>query len=165
MVIMAANKAAMSLLLFITFSAITCQAFTPGSVKVERATALHALDRRAFVAAGIAGATSTVFADASFASQPKVLVVGGTGMVGSEVVKLLKEMGVEVVATSTDGRDGTEALDFRTEKKLAAKIEALAKGCTAVISCVGVVGTEEDAMVNSASGLAAFSAKSVVSPP
>jgi uncharacterized protein YbjT (DUF2867 family) len=161
MVIMVTNKAAMSLLFGIVLSAISCRAFSPGSVRVERATALQALDRRAFVAAGIAGAASTLFADASSASQPKVLVVGGTGMVGSEVVKILKGMGVEVVATSTDGRDGTEALDFRTENNLAAAIESLAKGCTAVISCVGVVGTEEDAMVNSASGIAAFSARNV----
>uniref|UniRef100_A0A7S3LFR6 NAD(P)-binding domain-containing protein n=1 Tax=Amphora coffeiformis TaxID=265554 RepID=A0A7S3LFR6_9STRA len=126
-------------------------------------TALHAVDRRGFVVSGIAGIASTIFADPSFASDndsKKVLVLGGTGMVGSEVVKVLQGLGFNVLATSTDGRDGTVALDFRQEPKdLAAQVEALAQGCTAVISTVGVIGTENDEMVNRGSGIAASAAK------
>jgi nucleoside-diphosphate-sugar epimerase len=108
--------------------------------------------------AGIVGVASTMFADTSLASNEKVLVLGGTGMVGSEVVRQLKSQGVDVISTSTDGRDGTISLDF-TQPDLASKVESLAKGCTAVISCVGVIGTENDAIVNAGTGVAAQAAK------
>jgi len=81
-------------------------------------------------------------------------------MVGSEVVKVLRGLGLEVVATSTNGRDGTVALDFRQDpKELAVQVEALAQGCSAVISTVGVIGTENDEMINRGSGIAANAAK------
>lgn len=139
-----------------------------------RSTATRlAASRRGFLANGAAAALALLFADASLAEEEeqvsslsssaaakKVLVLGGTGMVGSEVVKLLQAKGVQVIATSTNGRDGTVALDFR-DKDLGSKIESLAKGCTAVISCVGVFGTDRDAVINAASGIAAGAAKKV----
>ena len=145
----------------------TAFGFAPNLSQPQQALRLHstqlgaAVERRGFLTSGVAGVASILFtADASFAEGPeKVLVLGGTGMVGSEVVKVLQAKGVEVIATSTNGRDGTVAVDF-TEKDLGAKIESLAKGCTAVISCVGVIGTDSDAQINSGSGIAASAAKS-----
>merc|ERR1712118_65186 len=90
----------------------------------------------------------------------KVLVLGGTGFVGSEVCKQLKALGVDVVATSRDGRDGTLALDFSDSSVDATKtVEGMAKGCTAVISCVGSIGTSNDKLVNSGTVLSSIGAK------
>jgi hypothetical protein len=91
----------------------------------------------------------------------KVLVLGGTGFVGSRVVQTLRDLGVPVIATSRDGRDGTEKLEFTytSEKEVQERVQALATGCTAVISCVGTIGTEFDEQVNSATALAAAGAK------
>jgi uncharacterized protein YbjT (DUF2867 family) len=92
-------------------------------------------------------------------TKPKVLVLGGTGFVGAKVVQLLRDQGVAVVATSRNGRDGTVALDVTTENDVAAKIKSLAAGCSAVISCIGAIGTDNDDAVNAATGLAATGAK------
>lgn len=99
----------------------------------------------------------------SFAESPsKVLVLGGTGFVGSRVVNKLKELGVEVIATSRDGRDGTIPFDVTTAgMNVEKEIATLSKGCTAVVSCIGAIGTDNDASINSATGLAALGAKSV----
>lgn len=91
-------------------------------------------------------------------AKDKVLVLGGTGFVGSQVVQILRDMGVDTVATSRDGRDGTISLDF-TEDNVGQKVERLAAGCTAVISCVGAIGTENDLAVNAGTGVAAQAAK------
>ncbi len=94
------------------------------------------------------------------AASPKVLVLGGTGFVGSRVVKKLQDMGIEVLSTSRDGRDGTIALDVSTPGLDVMKtVEEIAKGCTAVISTIGSIGTDQDLTVNSATGLAALGAK------
>jgi uncharacterized protein YbjT (DUF2867 family) len=89
---------------------------------------------------------------------PKVLVLGGTGFVGSRVVQLLKDQGVSVAATSRDGRDGTIALDV-TKTDVTKEMESLAKGYSAVVSCIGAIGSSNDGVVNAASGLAAQGAK------
>ena len=87
-------------------------------------------------------------------------MLGGTGLVGSEICRQLKSKGIEVVATSRDGRAGTFALDVTAPNiNVASEVEKLAKGCTAVISTIGVIGTSSDATVNAASGLAAAGAK------
>ena len=97
---------------------------------------------------------------ANAAEPSKVLVLGGTGFVGSRVVQTLKRLGVDVIATSRDGRDGTVALDVSTpDLDVAKTVQELAKGCTAVISTIGCIGTEQDLKVNSATGLAAMGAK------
>jgi hypothetical protein len=143
-------------------SSTTTSAFAPSTHAVSSSTELHAADRRAFLGASIAAAAALVAnAPPSFAAQEKVLVLGGTGLVGSRIVSKLKSMGIEVVSTSTNGRDGTVALDFSSPSTNVAKeIEKLAQGCTAVISAVGVIGsTNLDATVNAASGLAAGGAK------
>lgn len=93
-------------------------------------------------------------------SDAKVLVLGGTGFVGSEVCKQLQALGVDYMATSRDGRGGTKALDFTNPSlNVATEVEALAKGFTAVISCIGAIGTSDDEVVNAGSGLAALGAK------
>lgn len=110
----------------------------------------------------ITTALTTVFATSAQATAEtpaKVLVLGGTGFVGQRIVKLLRdEMGIQVIATSTNGRDGTEAFDI-TSSNADAVVERLAKGCTAVISTIGAIGTELDQPVNAGSGEAARGAK------
>lgn len=89
------------------------------------------------------------------AKANKVLVLGGTGLVGSEVVRQLKAQNIEVIATSRDGRDGTVELDFSTltnQSDMDSKVNSLANGCFAVISCVGSIGTDNDLTVNSGTG-------------
>jgi len=94
------------------------------------------------------------------AKSAKVLVLGGTGFVGSRVVQRLKDMGVDVTATSRDGRDGTVALDI-TSDTIADQVKKLSQqGYSAVISCVGSIGTDRDEAVNAGTGLAAMGAKS-----
>ena len=89
----------------------------------------------------------------------KVLVLG-KGFVGTEVCKKLESLGIEYTATTRDGRDGTIPLDLISQEKgPAADVEELAKGYTAVISCIGSIGTPMDEAVNAASGLAAIGAK------
>lgn len=91
----------------------------------------------------------------------KVLVLGATGFVGSQVCAKLKSLGIEVVGTSRNGRDGTYKLDFADSSTLVTKaVEELSSGCQAVISCVGSIGTPNDGVVNGGSGLAALGAKS-----
>ncbi|CAN0101301.1 unnamed protein product, partial [Heterosigma akashiwo] len=95
-----------------------------------------------------------------YSSNNKVLVLGGSGFVGSEVCKKLKQLGIEYIATSRDGRDGTVALDFNSSIDIASKVQQLAEDCTAVISCVGAIGTSLDVKVaNSGTGLASNGAK------
>jgi hypothetical protein len=91
--------------------------------------------------------------------EAKVLVLGGTGFVGSRVVQTLRDLNIPVTSTSRDGRDGTTALDFSTEQDVQQQVQKLAAGCTAVISCVGTIGTDLDEVVNSATALAAAGAK------
>lgn len=93
------------------------------------------------------------------ASAEKILVLGGTGFVGSQVCKKLESMGINFAATSRDGRDGTIALDFLKDENVTEKVEALSKGFTAVISAVGAIGTSSDLTVNKGTGLAAMGAK------
>eukprot|EP00549_Striatella_unipunctata_P001670 CAMPEP_0118708196 /NCGR_PEP_ID=MMETSP0800-20121206/21721_1 /TAXON_ID=210618 ORGANISM="Striatella unipunctata, Strain CCMP2910" /NCGR_SAMPLE_ID=MMETSP0800 /ASSEMBLY_ACC=CAM_ASM_000638 /LENGTH=310 /DNA_ID=CAMNT_0006611299 /DNA_START=79 /DNA_END=1011 /DNA_ORIENTATION=+ len=95
---------------------------------------------------------------AAAAETDKILVLGGTGLVGSEVCKQLKAMNIDFIATSTDGRSNTVALNA-LDGSVYKKVGELAKDCTAVISTIGVIGTENDDRVNAASGLAAVAAK------
>ena len=142
------------------------------SVKNDMDVQVEGSSRRAFFRESISsialpllvsGVTTTsvgkpLVANAEGAS--KVLVLGGSGFVGSRVVKTLKDQGVDVVATSTNGRDGTVAFDAtKSGIDIAKEIEDLSKGCTAVISCIGAIGTPNDKAVNAATGLAARGAK------
>lgn len=94
--------------------------------------------------------------------KPRLLVLGGTGLIGKQVRKDLKNIGFFVIATSRDGRDDTIALDVLKPKvNVVDEVMKLAKEnkCTGVVSCIGVVGTETDGKVNGANGLAAIGAK------
>ena len=101
----------------------------------------------------------------SVTKDQKILVLGGTGLVGSEVCKILTQLQIPFIATSRDGRENTIALDFTpgssssSQESVEKQIQALAKGCTAVISTVGAIGTPYDNVVNAASGLAAQASK------
>jgi len=117
-------------------------------------------------AATLVGPGSMAYADdesstsSSSSVKQKVLVLGGTGFVGSRVVQKLKDLGVDVISTSRDGRQGTVSFDVSNPSlDISKTIEDLAKGCTAVISTIGCIGTEQDLKVNSATGLAAIGAK------
>lgn len=93
--------------------------------------------------------------------KEKILVLGGSGLVGSQVVKELQKLGVAVVATSRDGRDNTIAFDATKNNDEAAITKLLSSNdITAIISCIGSIGTPNDEIVNSASGIVAKAAKS-----
>jgi NAD dependent epimerase/dehydratase family len=113
-------------------------------------------------------ASASIFASSEWASAeggdspPKVVVLGGSGFVGSEIVRMLRAMGIPVVATSTNGRDGTTALDLTSsdaQSKLKGILQADGAATAAVVSCVGRIGTAEDEAVNAATGTAAMTAK------
>ena len=124
-----------------------------------------AASRRGFFKSISALALPLVFSRASFAEEEqqaprktKILVLGGTGFVGAQVVATLNSLAIDTVITSRNGREGTIALDF-TKDNVEAKIERLAAGCSAVISCVGAIGTEDDEKINAGTGFAAKAAK------
>lgn len=95
---------------------------------------------------------------------PRVLILGGTGTVGKELRSKFEKQGIFVVATSRDGRDGTVALDVtKCFDKIENEIKQLAKEnrVSAVVSCIGGVGTGNDLQVNGATGQAAIGARDV----
>lgn len=130
--------------------------------------------RRGFLntcTAAVAGLATSAFVspiynvladEESVATAKKVLVLGGTGMVGKEVVRQLREKNIDVVSTSRDGRDGTATLDFTAVGDIGVSISKLSDGCSAIISCVGSIGTDKDGLVNSGSGKVAEGAPSSV---
>jgi len=94
--------------------------------------------------------------------EPRVLVLGGTGAVGSGVRKSLQERGIFVMATSRDGRDNTIALDVtKNFGKVSEQVNKITKDnrISAVVSCIGGVNTENDAQINGAAGQAAVGAR------
>ncbi|CAB9506842.1 expressed unknown protein [Seminavis robusta] len=115
------------------------------------------------VVSGVTGLFPTTLLAASNNNNKgnKVLVLGGTGFVGSRVVQQLESLGVTVVATSTDGRDGTVALDFTQQDPTAMQqtVQKLAKGSVAVVSCIGAIGTDNDKAINAGTGYAVQAAK------
>lgn len=129
--------------------------------------------RRNFVVSSAAAALSatilplmaTADEEQSLPVRSKVLVLGGTGLVGSEVVRQLQSIkDVDVIATSTNGRDGTIALDVTAPGiDVAEEVARLAQGCLAVISTIGAIPTSSDTtniqQINAASGFAAVGAK------
>jgi NAD(P)H-binding len=142
----------------------------------HRRSFLTSSSSAAFVAAAstfVASSPLVALADDADISAPTksstaILVLGGTGLVGSAIVKKLQSKGYSVISTSRDGRDGTVALNFSSTSSSSSGGGAttkdilydLAKGCSAVISTVGAIGTDADGTVNAASGLAAKVAKS-----
>ena len=111
-----------------------------------------------------------IVVSADESSRPvKVLVLGGTGLVGSEIVRQLRANNVDVIATSRDGRQNTQKLDVTTPGiDVANEVEKLSQGCQSVISTIGAIPyttslTDTEAsnlqLINAASGLAAVGAK------
>lgn len=89
----------------------------------------------------------------------KVLVFGGTGLVGARIVSKFRDLGIEVIATSRNGRYGTVSFDTTQLGNVRSKVLELASDCTAVISCIGALGTPDDEGVNAATASIAFAAK------
>ena len=75
------------------------------------------------------------------ADAKKVVVVGGSGFVGSRVVERLGDMGVDVTSVSKSGKGGV-AIDLSTEACADALKDAF-EGADAVISCVGIFGADD----------------------
>jgi hypothetical protein len=95
---------------------------------------------------------------------PRVLVLGGTGTVGKEVRSKLEAQGFFVVATSRDGRGNTVELDVtKCYGKVEKEVYKLAREnkCSAVVSLIGGVGSENDGLINGATGQAALAASNV----
>tara|TARA_B110000977_G_scaffold146001_2_gene185204 strand:+ start:8482 stop:9429 length:948 start_codon:yes stop_codon:yes gene_type:complete len=72
----------------------------------------------------------------------KIAVLGGTGFVGTRVVKLLQTAGADVVSVSKSGTGGV-AIDL-TDAGCGEALKAALQGCDAVVSCVGVIGGDDD---------------------
>lgn len=88
-------------------------------------------------------------------NQHKILVLGGTGFLGQEVVKQLDDLGISYVAPSRQELDLTapDARDKVTE--LCRESE-----CNAVVTCVGsLLGNEQDRAINAANEFAAKGAQ------
>ena len=118
-------------------------AHAPARVPVRRAS----VSRRASVArrAGV-----VVRADSS--SAPKVVVLGGSGFVGSRVVEKLAAAGAEVVSVSKSGAGANGvAVDLSTDACADALADAM-KGADVVVSCVGVFDPADDDKARAGNG-------------
>ena len=93
----------------------------------------------------------------------KILVLGGSGFLGSAICAKLSDMGIPYVSTSTNGRDGTIPLDLTQDDDADVELRVadmiVKNGCDAVISTVGSINTPNDEKVNAASGRAAVAAR------
>ena len=89
--------------------------------------------------------------------KPKILVLGGeTGFVGKAIVSKLDSLGVPYNTASRKSTTG-RSIDL-TSENAHAQVKALASGCTAVITTVGSIGSDDDERVNAANGVAAKAA-------
>jgi nucleoside-diphosphate-sugar epimerase len=92
-------------------------------------------------------------------SESKVLVLGGTGFVGRHVVDLLDQKNIPFIATSTQGLDGTVALDLISDDASQKLIDICNKNdVSAIVSTAGSIFTDHDYETNSASGRTAAAA-------
>jgi NADPH:quinone reductase-like Zn-dependent oxidoreductase len=71
----------------------------------------------------------------------KVVVLGGTGFVGSRVVEALVARGCEVVSVSKSGKPaaiaGADKVSWKAADVLNADISGILSGADSVISCIG----------------------------
>ena len=97
---------------------------------------------------------------AAVAAPPKVLVLGATGFVGSEICRRLSALGVPHIAASSSGQGATVPLDL-TAPDCEARTEELCRteGIRAVISAVGSINTPDDEAVNGGTARAAAGAR------
>lgn len=116
-----------------------------------RASASHALSLRPSTAKCASSASRrrapSVIVRAS--SSSKVVVLGGSGFVGSRVCEQLARQGCAVTSVSksgarVSGADASVACDFEAQS-VDDVAEAL-RGADVCVSCVGVIGTDNDAM-------------------
>ena len=87
-------------------------------------------------------------------TKPSILVLGGSGFVGSAIRSKLDELGISYVAPSHDELDLTAS-----DAELKVADVCLKNACTAVISTIGSINTPDDEVVNAASGKAAVGAR------
>ena len=87
-------------------------------------------------------------------SKPSILVLGGSGFVGSAICSKLDELGISFVAPRHDELDVT-----KSDAELKVADVCLQNSCTAVISTIGSINTPEDEVINAASGKAAVGAR------
>ena len=80
---------------------------------------------------------------------PKILVLGSSGLVGTEVVQQLKTLGIPHIAPT---KQDVDLLDTDAKEKLA---KLLSNDCTAIISCVGSLNDPQDYEINASSGMVA----------
>lgn len=119
---------------------------------------------------GITKSRSAMRMMSSSGSTSQVTVVGGTGLVGSRVCKILAEKGVSVTSVSKSGAVPAWCKDEGWASQVAwtacdltqASEEAIDKSIgqpDAIVSCLGVIGTDVAALVkgNGEANAAAFS--------
>jgi len=104
-------------------------------------------------------ASSTGTSTTVSSTRSKILVLGGTGFLGSEIVNQAQSRSdVDVVCTSASGKDGALTLDL-TSADAGELVRKAAEGCVGVISTVGSIGTKYDRQINSATAVAARAAR------
>lgn len=82
----------------------------------------------------------------------KVVVVGGSGFVGSRVCDKLRAAGVaDVVSVSKSGGNGGVAIDLSSDACVTALTDAM-KGADCVVSCVGVFKPGDDDAMREGNG-------------
>lgn len=130
---------------------------TPGksySGKIDRRTLLKVVPST--LAAGMIGlgagleqAASARVTPKAAAAGAKVVVLGGSGFVGSRVCEILVEAGAKVSSVSktgskptkwADGESWVEKVAWNKGDPTADDLSPLFSGASAVISCVGVIG-------------------------
>lgn len=85
--------------------------------------------------------------------ESKVLILGGTGLVGKNVIDALNLKKVPHIATSTTGQDETIALDLTSDNATQQVLEICTSNeITTIVTAVGSIFTECDYDVNAASG-------------
>ena len=131
-------------------------AFAPASIRVSsrcgRRNAATVVRRVVTSrAASEAASDDAEGASAAAAAAKKVVVLGGSGFVGSRVVKRIADTGAKVTSVSRSGTEvqgayETEKIDLRDEESFE-ELKEIMDGADAVVSCVGVIGGDDNRML------------------